>query len=163
MIQTPLLFVDRLERRTARHATTPWPPAEYQLPDTVEEIERGRPDRRESQAAPPAAAYARTSDTSREAAEGIASRAGKLKTLVLDFIRRQGRWGATDQEVAEGLNMLPDTSRARRVECRDYGLVVNSGRRRPTPTGRQATVWVAAEFSGDRRGGAGAEGRRAEG
>ncbi|NLE39026.1 MAG: hypothetical protein GX621_13465 [Pirellulaceae bacterium] len=85
--------------------------------------------------------------TRRLAADAIAKRAGKLQSLVLHFIDSQGKNGATDHEVAESLGLQLDTSRARRCELRDGGQVVDSGRQRPTASGRGAVVWVAARFA----------------
>ncbi len=141
---TQSLLFDRPERRAGRRRVAErWPPPEYELPDTIEEIERGRPAGRSP---PPEAAPAvRGSDTSEAAAEAVAPRTGKLRELVLYYIRRQGPRGATDPEIAEGLGMLSDTARARRCELRDRGLIVDSGERRDTPRGRSAVVWVARD------------------
>ena len=93
--------------------------------------------------APVTAPYVPSSATSAAAAVAIAPCTGRLQTMVLDFIRGRGQRGATDGEVAASLGMLSDTTRARRVELRDRGKVVDSGRRRPTASGRSATVWLA--------------------
>jgi len=84
-----------------------------------------------------------TVDTRGAAAEAIGPHLDRLQQAVLGFIRGRGDRGATDQEVAAGLELQADTTRARRVELRDAGLVCDSGRRRPTSTGRAATVWIA--------------------
>jgi len=84
-------------------------------------------------------------ETSRAAAEQIKPAAGKLRRLVYWYIVNQGPAGATDHEVSAGLGLQSDTCRARRVELRDTGHVVDSGQRRPTPSGRGATVWVATD------------------
>lgn len=83
------------------------------------------------------------SSTSRQAASAIAPHTGKLAGQVLDYIRGCGERGATDPEIAAGLQMLSDTARARRCELTDRGLVRDSGRKRPTAHGRAAAVWVA--------------------
>ena len=41
--------------------------------------------------------------------------------------------------------MSGNTVRPRRIELQEKGLVVDSGRRRPTPSARQAIVWVVPE------------------
>jgi len=66
---------------------------------------------------------------------------------VLTFLVQRGAIGATDHEIAEGLHLLLDTARARRTELRDAGLVIDSGRRRPSPSGHAATVWVVSTAS----------------
>jgi len=80
--------------------------------------------------------------TSRAAADAVKPAIGKLRRLVLHFIAKQGLAGATDHEVSAGLGLLSDTARARRVELRDAGRIVDSGQRRATPSGRRAIVWV---------------------
>lgn len=81
-------------------------------------------------------------DTRSEAARRVQSRLPELHRQVLSFIVGQHAHGATDEEISIGLKMHPDTARARRVELRDAGLVLDSGKRRPTQSGRAATVWV---------------------
>ena len=85
--------------------------------------------------------------TRRLAADAIATRAGKLQSRVLAFIQKHGRGGCTDAEIAAGVGLAPDTARPRRIELVAAGLVVESGRRRPTPSGRGAVVWIAAKFA----------------
>jgi len=87
---------------------------------------------------------ATTNDTRSAAAIAIMPALGKLGARVEAFIRNRGPHGASDEEVSEALNMKLDTARARRVELRDAGLVVDTGVRRATHTGRRAVCWVAA-------------------
>jgi len=84
-----------------------------------------------------------TTDTRSAAADRIGPHLDRLQQAVLGFIRARGDRGATDQELAAALELQSDTARARRVELRDAALVHDSGRRRPTSTGRRATVWIA--------------------
>ena len=65
------------------------------------------------------------SATSREAAARIVMSGcrNKLQELVWRFIANRGDWGATDEEIAVGLNLRSDTARARRCELRDGGLI----------------------------------------
>ena len=79
------------------------------------------------------------------AATAIGAKAPNLRQAVLDFIRSRREYRATDHEVAQALDLLTDTSRARRVELRDLGMIVDSGRTRPTPSGRAATVWIISQ------------------
>ena len=101
-------------------------------------------DQPATRTATPTAPYVPTSETSKWAAESIAPCTGRLQSLVFDFIRTRGQTGATDQELTEALGMLSDTARARRVELRDRGLIVDSGRRRSTRRGRAAVVWIGS-------------------
>lgn len=90
------------------------------------------------------------SPTSVAAAEHAEPKAATLRRVVLDYIRSQGRDGATDEQVQNALSMNPSTQRPRRVELVEGGLVCDSGVTRKTQSGRSAVVWVAVEFS--RRG-----------
>jgi hypothetical protein len=90
---------------------------------------------------PPSVADSRTSRAAgrvmRRHTRGIAHR-------VLDAIRAAGRYGRTDHELTGELRLLSDSVRSRRVRLRDEGLVADSGRRRTTPSGCLAVVWVYA-------------------
>jgi hypothetical protein len=82
-------------------------------------------------------------DTSREAAESQTADLTHNQIVVLTAIARAGSHGMIDHE-HEPINGLDqDTAGKRRGELRDlYGAVTDSGRRRKTPRGRNAVVWV---------------------
>lgn len=84
-------------------------------------------------------------DTRRAARQQIQPHTGRMLDAVFSFIRQRGLHGATDAEICQALNLQTDTGRARRCELRDAGQVTDSGRTRATPSGRQATVWIAAD------------------
>lgn len=92
---------------------------------------------------PPEPPYQSHSATSAEAAQAIEPRAETLRKAVLDLLRKCGDVGATDEEIQDTLAMNPSTQRPRRIECVELGLVRDSGRTRPTRSGRQAVVWIA--------------------
>ena len=92
---------------------------------------------------PPDPPFPHGSETARLAAEAIAPHAPILRDRVLAFIASRGPDGAIDEEVALGLRIRESTARARRVELRDLGIVINSGQVRPTTSGRLAVVWTA--------------------
>lgn len=87
--------------------------------------------------------HQRGSDTSRAAAASVRQDTARLRQIVHDFLRRCGPEGATDEEGDRVLGLGPNTYRPRRVELVAKGWVADSGRKRPTATGRLATVWVA--------------------
>ncbi len=62
---------------------------------------------------------------------------------VLAFVASRGHNGATDEEIADGLEMRESTARARRVELRDGGQVKDSLRRRKARSGRLCVVWTS--------------------
>lgn len=65
-------------------------------------------------------------DTSREAAEDMAARAGTLRRLAYDYIRLHPLH--TADEVAAALGETPLAIRPRLSELRVKGLIVNDGR-----------------------------------
>ena len=84
-------------------------------------------------------------ETSEAAARAIGPRVAGLRGVVLEYIRRQGIYGATDQEIAIGLAGVvsgENTVRPRRGELQKDGHIRKRGTRK-TRAGRQATVWVA--------------------
>lgn len=80
--------------------------------------------------------------TSEKAAERIAGCAGTLRDRVQQHIASSGADGSTDDEGEAALSMKPQTYTPRRGELVALGIVVDSGRRRPTSSGRPAAVWV---------------------
>jgi len=87
------------------------------------------------------------SDTSIEAAHHAEPKAASLRSIVLAYIRQQGRDGATDEQIQQAIRMNPSTQRPRRVELVEGGLVVDSGGMRKSASCRNAVVWVAAEHA----------------
>jgi len=81
--------------------------------------------------------------TSDMAAGQIEEVSGRLRNLVLDFIRAQADAGATAQETDRAMGMPPNTITPRIWELRKLGLIRDSGRTRPTVSNRKAKVWVA--------------------
>ena len=82
-----------------------------------------------------------SSPTSREAAESIRGDvAVTLRHAVLLYL--QGRAdGATDEEIAEGMDLPPNTARPRRVDLVRDMEVHDSGETRTTRSGRMAVGW----------------------
>lgn len=86
--------------------------------------------------------WVRGSRTSHWAAEGIEPGAGTLRATVYAKLR-EFSGGLTDHQMQQMLGMNPSTQRPRRIELCESGLVMDSGRTRPTPSGRKAVVWIA--------------------
>jgi len=89
-----------------------------------------------------------TATETRRRARPTAARAATDRQRLLGLFITRGTEGLTDHEASAELGLILDTTRARRVELRDLGLVVDSGARRPSPSGRAATVWVRAAAVG---------------
>lgn len=83
------------------------------------------------------------SDTSAAAAEQITTGAGTLRERVRRYLVSWGAHGATDDEIEHALALRHQTASARRRELVLLGLVRDSGVRRRTRSGRNATVWQA--------------------
>lgn len=84
-------------------------------------------------------------ETSRAAAEAAEPRAGTWRAKVLEFIRSQGKNGATRDEAVEALRMNPNTLRPRWKELEEAGLIRNAGVTVRNANGLRVEVYVAAE------------------
>jgi hypothetical protein len=85
------------------------------------------------------------SDTSRAAAKSMTVTSNSMRGKVLTLIEEGmffGVTGATDDEVEDYTGWLHQTVSARRRELVLLGKIKDSGMRRKTRSGRQATVWV---------------------
>jgi hypothetical protein len=71
--------------------------------------------------------------------ERIAAREKKI----LEYVRTQG--GATCCEVETALHLLHQSASAAITKLQRAGHLIDTGKRRPTKTGRQAKVWGAAQ------------------
>ena len=71
------------------------------------------------------------------------------RQLVREAFKRAGLRGLTDQELDTVTPkwMSQNTSRPRRVDLWHDGILKNSGRRRPTRSGKSAIVWVLKKES----------------
>lgn len=110
-----------------------------EVPMTVGRIvfEHPLPDMRGQPPAQPVA-------TSIAAADAIKPCADTLRKRVLEYIRAQGRTGATDDEIQVALNMNGSTQRPRRIELFQQGKICMAPFMRRTRAGRRANVWVTA-------------------
>ena len=88
------------------------------------------------------------SETSFQAARRAHSSAGSWRTRVLVALDSVGEGGLTDEELQTRLGLNPSTQRPRRVELVHFGVIRDSGRTRPTRSGKQATVWISVDESG---------------
>jgi hypothetical protein len=92
--------------------------------------------------------------TSDKAAERIAGFSGILRDRVQAYIASCGANGSTDDEGEAALSIKPQTYTPRRRELVILGIVVDSGSRRATSSGRSAAVWVLREHAAPPDGGA---------
>ena len=92
--------------------------------------------------------HQRHSDTSREAAAGIAEKIGKMERSVLLLLSRHAD-GLSDQEGCSLLSMDGNTYRPRRVTLANKGLVRDTGERRMTAHRKKAAVWAVTPAGAD--------------
>lgn len=83
------------------------------------------------------------SETSRLAAESIEESAATLRGKIYQWLLTNGP--ATDEQIQDLLGMPGNTERPRRRELQSKGLVVDSGQRGLTSSGRQAVKWSAVK------------------
>ncbi|MFW6124619.1 MAG: hypothetical protein ACOC46_00615 [Pirellulales bacterium] len=84
------------------------------------------------------------SETSKAAADALGEQAGTLCAAVFSYLVGRGERGATDSEIQSGLAIDGNSERPRRRALQNRGLIIDSGQRRKTPSGREATVWIIA-------------------
>ena len=75
-------------------------------------------------------------DTSHDAARAIGIVMSRKQKSVYVAILDAGAAGMTDEQIQAATGMNPSTQRPRRVELVERGLIVDSGRKRPTASGR---------------------------
>lgn len=87
-------------------------------------------------------AYARNSDpdTSHEAAESIEQT--RMESMVYHALVMMGP--ATSSEIAASMNLARDSVSPRMAVLVDKHMVVNTGIKRPGPSGRRQIVWDIA-------------------
>ncbi len=83
-------------------------------------------------------------DTSKQAADHIASRTGLLRDMCAERVQRAGCAGMTADEAAEAIGESVLAVRPRFTELLRLGCIRDSGQRRRNDSGRSAKVWCAA-------------------
>jgi hypothetical protein len=80
-------------------------------------------------------------ETSLESARSIEQHVARLERRVLDAIADAGERGLCDHEIEGITGLMHTTASARRRGLVIKGLVVETGERRTTPSGRSAKAW----------------------
>ena len=84
-------------------------------------------------------------DTSKAAAASMESETSTIRGRIYRYMESVGFAGITSDEVEERLNLRHQTAAARLTELwHTLHLIEDSGRRRPTRSGRNAIVFVVA-------------------
>jgi biotin operon repressor len=86
--------------------------------------------------------YQRT-DTSRDAADGIAPRARAIRKAVLDYLTIAPRPRSTE-EIAAAVGVIYASVQPRLSELRNDGLVIDSGARGTSRYGKKCILWQIA-------------------
>jgi hypothetical protein len=81
-------------------------------------------------------------DTSVQAAWAASLKSGTARRIALQALV-DSEDGLTDFELADITGYQQNSIGKRRTELRDMGIVVDSGKRRKTPSGSSAIVWRA--------------------
>ena len=92
------------------------------------------------------APYVPGSDTSYDAAKSIEEHLPHLERLVRLKIQEAGAAGRTDDEIEEMTGLRHQSASARRRGLVLKNLIVDSGTRRKTRSGRFAAVWIDIRF-----------------
>lgn len=77
----------------------------------------------------------------------VPQRLGRLQLLTWTAIRDAVDHGMTAHEVSLATGFDRHSIQPRISELRRKGLVIASTKRRPNPSGKSATVWIAAEYA----------------
>ena len=101
-------------------------------------------ERRRRGSLPNTLPYTPGSETSQAAAKAMEPRAGTIRWAVLKALRDGGP--ATHHELIAEMRLAESTIRTRCNELVKVGLVKDSGHRRPSPSGQEATVWEAVDL-----------------
>lgn len=96
---------------------------------------------------PPPPPYHRTSATSRAAAESMQDAAGTIECRILAYVRARGPAGASSEEVSTALDLRVQTCSGRCATMLKHGRLLDSGRTRPTSSGRAARVLIHPDFT----------------
>ncbi len=86
--------------------------------------------------------------TQTAAAIAVWPRSGTQRARVLAAISKAEADGLTDEEIGARLGLSLNSVRPRRLELVQAGLVIDSGRTRPTRGGKAAIAWATQDHGG---------------
>jgi hypothetical protein len=90
--------------------------------------------------------------TSKAAARSVAGGFGLRAERVFACIMQSGPAGMTDHEISQATGILLQSLPSLRGGLAAIGRIVLNGAERPTPSGRNARVWVVAGHCGGQEG-----------
>jgi hypothetical protein len=87
----------------------------------------------------------RSPKTSQIAAERLLPRTGTKRKTVFDLIKAAGDVGLCDHEIEDLTGWLHQSASSIRNGLMNDGWIMDSGKRRKTPQGNGAIVWISME------------------
>jgi hypothetical protein len=87
----------------------------------------------------------RSPNTSQIAAQRLLPRTGTKRKMVFDLIRAAGDVGLCDHEIEDLTGWLHQSASSIRNGLMNDGWIRDSGKRRKTPQGNGAIVWISME------------------
>jgi hypothetical protein len=87
----------------------------------------------------------RSPNTSQIAAQRLLPRTGTKRKTVFDLIRAAGDVGLCDHEIEDLTGWLHQSASSIRNGLMNDGWIMDSGKRRKTPQGNGAIVWISME------------------
>lgn len=85
-------------------------------------------------------------ETSKQAAESVVDKRGRLQAIVLFYAANQAEEGFTDEMLSNWFECRGSTYRTRRAELTAQGLIVPTRRRARLSSGRHAVVWCHRDY-----------------
>jgi len=85
-------------------------------------------------------------ETSKQAAESVVDKLGKLQDIVLCYAIGRASEGFTDEMLSDWFGCRGSTYRTRRAELTAQGLIVPTRRRARLSSGRHAVVWCHRDY-----------------
>ena len=85
-------------------------------------------------------------DTSRKAANRVSEKVVRLRREVITVIKEAGSRGLTAAEVATLLGKDKNSTSPRITELKNYGMIRDSGWRRPTPPVGSSIIWLYGDI-----------------
>ena len=87
------------------------------------------------------------SETSKDAAGEVKSKAGAMREKIMQMVRMRGMFGCTAHEAGIELGMKSQTVSARFAELSQFGWLIKTGRKRVTQGNYKAAVYVTRDYA----------------
>jgi predicted transcriptional regulator len=91
--------------------------------------------------------YVKGSETSEHAARLVQSKAGAMRSKVIELIKSRGNYGCTSYEASKALGMKTQTVSARFSELSQFGWIIKTNKKRTTQGNYKAAVYVIKDLA----------------